>query len=322
MTEELKQAAEARKILEIRCGSHLYGTNTPESDEDFVGVFMPPMEYVLGFKNVKEVTDNLVSKNECGRNTKEAIDKKFYEFRHFCNLAMNNNPTILEILYANEENILYTNDLGQRLIENRDLFPSQLMSKGYLGYASQQKHKMIIRSDKFNELEEGLEALSTMDGKEVMADALSQFPKIFENRRGDKKLIWCGDLQIERGIFVNKAIRMIEKRIGSATSRKELIRKHGYDTKFASHLIRLLTEGLEFLNTGKLTFPLENKDFLLEIKNGKYETQQVIEIANKYEALYDSAKAKRMLPPVPKTKKIELFVVNAMYQDLTGNQLF
>jgi predicted nucleotidyltransferase len=30
-----------KKICKIRVGSHLYGTNRPESDQDFYGVFLP-----------------------------------------------------------------------------------------------------------------------------------------------------------------------------------------------------------------------------------------------------------------------------------------
>ena len=317
MSEGLREYAETNKILEIKCGSHLYGTDTPDSDKDYVGVFMPPKEYVLGYRQVKEVTSNIVSKNEFGRNTSEAVDKKLYEFRHFCNLAMNNNPTILEILFVNRDNILFSSVEGDTLLANRFLFPSQLMAKGYLGYAKQQKHKMVIRSNKFNELEAGLKALESMNDKEVMADVILKFPDIFENRKGDKKLIWCGDLQIERGIFVKKARKIISQRIGSATSRKELIRKHGYDCKFASHLIRLLTEGLEFIKTGELQFPLYNSELLTEIKTGRYTVNQILSMADNYESEYDKALANTKLPKTPNSKTIEEFVVNSMYNHIT-----
>ena len=318
MPEDLKEYAEKNKILEVRCGSHLYGTNTPESDEDYCGVFMPPSEYVLGYKNVKEVTANLISKNEFGRNTKEAVDKKLYEFRHFCNLAMTNNPTILELLFTDDKNILFENEIGEALISNRKLFPSQLMVRGFLGYAKQQRHKMVIRSDKFNELEQGLTVLKAMEDNEVMADAMSKYPDIFEYRKGDMKLIWCGDLQIERGVFVKKARKIIAQRIGSATSRKELIRKHGYDTKFASHLIRLLTEGLEFINTGTLVFPLHNAEHLLDIKTGKYTCQEVIDMSEVYEAMYEEALKTTPLPKTPDNKKIEKFVISMMYNHIVN----
>ena len=46
-------------ILKFRVGSHLYGTNTPESDEDFSGVFMPHENTVFGFERAEEVFYNV-----------------------------------------------------------------------------------------------------------------------------------------------------------------------------------------------------------------------------------------------------------------------
>ena len=66
MSDTLKYEAESNRILEIRSGSHLYGTNTPESDEDFVGIFMPPKEYVYGLKSVEEVDLGVISKRADG----------------------------------------------------------------------------------------------------------------------------------------------------------------------------------------------------------------------------------------------------------------
>ena len=43
-----------RTILLTRTGSHAYGTNTPESDEDYRGVCVPPPEYYLGLKSINE----------------------------------------------------------------------------------------------------------------------------------------------------------------------------------------------------------------------------------------------------------------------------
>ena len=42
--------AEENRILEVRVGSHLFGTDTPESDLDLFGVFMPWDENLFGFQ--------------------------------------------------------------------------------------------------------------------------------------------------------------------------------------------------------------------------------------------------------------------------------
>lgn len=53
--------------------------------------------------------------------------------------------------------------------------------------------------------------------------------------------------------------------------RKALVRRHGYDTKNAAHLIRLLRMGIEFLQSGELLVDRSGHDAgeLLAIKRGE-----------------------------------------------------
>ena len=88
------------RILELKVGSHLYGTSTPESDIDFCGVFVAPKELYLGLQRVEEVDLSIISKKENGRNDKDAIDRKFYELRKYIKLAAENNPNIIEQLFV------------------------------------------------------------------------------------------------------------------------------------------------------------------------------------------------------------------------------
>lgn len=70
-------------VLKYPVGSKLYGTDTPESDTDFCGVFVAPEEYYTGMLKVEEVDFSKKSKQENGRNDKDAIDFKIYEIRKF-----------------------------------------------------------------------------------------------------------------------------------------------------------------------------------------------------------------------------------------------
>lgn len=163
MKNDLKTCAENNKILEIRSGSHLYGTNTPESDEDYLGIFMPPKEYVYGLKSVQEISLDIKNKNADGKNTAKAVDKKLYEFRKFIQLALGSNPNILEVLFVNKSNILSINDTGKALLDIRYSFLSKFAIPKFIGYAKSQKHKMIIRKDHFNDLQTAYQLLETLD---------------------------------------------------------------------------------------------------------------------------------------------------------------
>jgi predicted nucleotidyltransferase len=57
--------------------------------------------------------------------------------------------------------------------------------------------------------------------------------------------------------------------------RKELVTRFGYDCKNASHLIRLLRMGIEFLTDGELYVEREDAAQLLDIKKGRWTLEQV-----------------------------------------------
>jgi len=58
--------------------------------------------------------------------------------------------------------------------------------------------------------------------------------------------------------------------------RKRIVETFGYDTKNASHLIRLLRMGVEFLKDGKMNvYRTEDVDELIAIKQGKWALEKV-----------------------------------------------
>ena len=110
--------------------------------------------------------------------------------------------------------------------------------------------------------------------------------------------------------MVKKVLAALTERLGKITNRHELVLKYGYDTKFASHLIRLLSEGGTLLQTGRIEFPLHDADFLLDIKKGKYELPKLLEIADEYEKKMADLKETSKLPDGPDMKAIDLLVMN------------
>lgn len=83
--------------------------------------------------------------------------------------------------------------------------------------------------------------------------------------------------------------RMTGERGGKHTNRPELVEIHGYDTKYAMHMLRLWFQGIEYLQTGRLTLPIPDPvgSFLREVRLGNYTREEVIQRA---EALEDALK--------------------------------
>jgi hypothetical protein len=104
-------------------------------------------------------------------------------------------------------------------------------------------------------------------------------------------------------------------------ARRELEIKSGYDTKHASHLVRLLRMGLEILTTGKVIVKRPDADELLAIKNGAWSYEQVMEYSKsmqvKLNEVYDKQKEDREKGlPVPLPREVDRPKISKLYHRL------
>jgi len=86
--------------------------------------------------------------------------------------------------------------------------------------------------------------------------------------------------------------------------RKRLVDRFGYDTKNASHLIRLMTMGIEFLKTGRMQVDRAacgDRDMLLDIKRGGWTMDQIEQEAGRLRAEAEEVylKVRSSLPAGP-----------------------
>ncbi len=309
---------EQNKILEIVSGSQLYGTNNEKSDKDYIGIFMPTIEYVLGFKKCEEVDLSIKDKNENGKNTTEAIDRKFYEFRKFIQLALSNNPNILEILFVNDKNIVYKNELGQKLLDIKHLFPHKGLKQKFLGYAFSQKHKMVIKKDCYFDLINGVDYLSKIDKNKFLIEVVTNsncphFIKLKKSKYNNVKFVSIGDVNFSPSMPLKRVVRNLEERISKVGNRRGLLNRYGFDTKFASHLIRLMLEGVELLETGKLEFPLKERQLIKNIREGKWTIEQVLKFSEELEQKIETLSVSSLLPSKPRIKEIEQYTIGVLY---------
>jgi len=66
-----QEMAERNLILKAMVGSHLYGTETKDSDKDYVGIFIPNKEYVMGLARCEQVEIRTNPTNSGHRNSKD-----------------------------------------------------------------------------------------------------------------------------------------------------------------------------------------------------------------------------------------------------------
>ena len=79
----------------------------------------------------------------------------------------------------------------------------------------------------------------------------------------------------------------------------------GYDGKYASHLFRLMYEGNQLLLTGNIEFPLRNAKWLLDIKNGVYSYDEILEMAKVMEQDFETWYNESPLPYKPNVNALK-----------------
>lgn len=73
---------------------------------------------------------------------------------------------------------------------------------------------------------------------------------------------------------------------GNVTKRPELVERYGFDTKFAYHMVRLGLQGVELLETGRLTLPLgeHDREWLVALRRGERTLGEALETTEHLEA--------------------------------------
>ena len=105
--------------------------------------------------------------------------------------------------------------------------------------------------------------------------------------------------------------RLLGLRGQKNVTRPELVDAYGYDTKYASHIVRLGLQGEEILLTGEMTLPMrqEHREIIVDIRTGKYSLPQISELISEAENRLVSAKEKTALAEKPDIEYIEKWMI-------------
>jgi predicted nucleotidyltransferase len=94
--------------------------------------------------------------------------------------------------------------------------------------------------------------------------------------------------------------------------RKALVEKHGYDTKNAAHLIRLLRMGIEFLRDGELNVQRHDAAELLAIKHGEWSLERIKAEAERLFKRAEDVYDRSTLPVKPDREKVNQLCIEVV----------
>lgn len=123
-------------IFKAIVGSQAQGTATPESDEDYKGIYMQPIDDLISYGYEEFV--------------KVSKDETYYEVKRFLDLLSVSNPEALELLFSPDNCILKTSPQFELLQRNKDKFMTKLCAKTFANYAYNQIKKSKGTDKKIN----------------------------------------------------------------------------------------------------------------------------------------------------------------------------
>lgn len=107
--------------------------------------------------------------------------------------------------------------------------------------------------------------------------------------------------------------------ISGHSQRKHLIDQYGYDTKTAMHMVRLLWQCRTYIVNGRLEFPIDDysREALLNIRNGKYAENTVLDLAAQAEQDIRTLSTKSPLPTMVDYATLNAWLART-YKELWG----
>ena len=113
--------------------------------------------------------------------------------------------------------------------------------------------------------------------------------------------------------YLDQQLKRLMGRAGQKRcTRPELIERHGFDTKFAGHVIRLGLQGIELLSTGKLTLPMSEaaRQQVRDVRLGRFPIHEVEAWGLDLVEQLKQTRDKSPLPEEPNTPLVEKWMLH------------
>lgn len=123
------------------------------------------------------------------------------------------------------------------------------------------------------------------------------------------------------GYMTQQRQRLMGERGQMNVKRPELVEAHGFDTKYAGHIMRLGFQGIEYMTTGQLTLPMpmEQALYIRLVREGRHDFNSVLTRAGELEAELRDAIDTSPLPDAPDYEEVNRWLRNA-YQSWWRNE--
>jgi hypothetical protein len=272
-------------LVRVKHGSHLYGTSTPQSDQDFKSVHLPSGKGII-MQRAENVIDSRIKLSDTIKNQAGDIDDQSYSLQKFLTMVSAGDTVGTEILFAPPEAIVYSTPEWDRIRSYAPHFINR-KAKGFVGYCQRQAAKYGIKGSRMAAVKSVLDFLEIVKlGLPLATARLSDIePQLRTWSKGREYISWenipnpngsenwhlnvC-DRKMPMTCRVEVAYDVWAKVWDNYGDRaRAAMTNEGIDWKAISHAVRVARQAIELLGTGAITFPRPDADELLRLKLGQ-----------------------------------------------------
>ena len=272
-------------------GSKLYGTDTPDSDTDYKGIYMPTAEQILLQRVPKTYSYKTKSSKIDGeRNTPEDIDVQIFSLHYFLDMAVKGETASIDMLHCPDGWEAISTNVWKSLKRLRGKFYTKNL-KAFVSYARKQAAKYGIKGSRLKAAKEVLEFLEhdvNYHSEKKLADIWEQLPEgehihktdpiLEEGKKPIRMYQVCGK-KLQETVTVEYAYDVLKKFWNDYGHRAELAAKNeGIDWKAVSHALRAAYMVAEMLSVGTITLPLPAAEFVRNVKLGLYDYKKTVAV--------------------------------------------
>ena len=314
-----------KTIYRFKNGSHMYGLNTPSSDIDYMEVFLPTPEDVLGLKQVEVVDKSTKSSAEDRRNDADDVDDQRYTLQRYLQLLLANNPNILETLFVPKNVIEVCDPIFKPILEHPEKIVCKKCYQTFNGYAKSQEHKLIEKKARYEDLVNATAFLERQYSQEITATTTQMRQYVASELNGLLKHYKHAKGVME-SFHVGLPMKVIYEKLKEERDtygwrvKTTTFDTLGYCVKFATHLLRLYYEAHSLLQTGRVSFPFvgAERETLMAVKTGKVSLEDLMELCKEARFEVDLSYTLTDLPDEPDREYVNDYLVSTMLDYFTN----
>jgi len=284
---------------EVLMGSVAYGCSNDTSDMDIYGFSIPYKDmifphltgYIYGFGKQPIRFEQFQIHHIMDKEEGKEYDLNIHSIIKYFQLCMQNNPNMIDSLFVPRRCILHSTQIGEHVRENRKLFLHKGAWHRFKGYAYSQLNKM--QSKKI------LPFIKECEKHKI--DPLTFNAKEVDDKYPLSEVNYVIKLFLE---LTNGGKQKLTKRLPD-------IIKHGYDVKFAYHVVRLLNEVEQIMTEHDLDLE-RNREQLKSIRRGDWNKETIVQYFEDKEKSLEDLYTKCDLQHSPDENKIKKLLLECL----------